>query len=324
MWDGRPFWVGNFDGQGGGDILFYYPGDQNWWLGRFDGNGSLGWNLAGNTAGFGNVADGRRFWVGNFDGQGGGEILFYYPGDQNWWLGRFDGNGALGWNLAGNTAGFGDVADGRPFWLGNFDGQGGDDILFYYPGDQNWWLGRFDGNGALSWNLAGNTAGFGQVWDGRPFWVGNLDGQGGGDVLFYYPGDQNWRLGRFDGNGSLGWKLAGNTAGFGQVWDGRPFWVSNFDGQGGDDILFYYPGDQNWWLGRLIRTGGSVASTETARWAESSPAARPVSATSRTDAPSGSATSTARAVTSSSTTRATRTGGPGGLIRPRPYVRPLS
>jgi len=106
------------------------------------GEGPLNWQRAGNTAGFGQIADGRPFWTGNFDGQGGDDILFYFPGDQNWWLGRFDGNGALNWQRAGNTAGFGQVADGRPFWTGNFDGQGGDDILFYFPGDHNWWLGR--------------------------------------------------------------------------------------------------------------------------------------------------------------------------------------
>jgi hypothetical protein len=221
----------------------------------------MSWKLAGNTAGFGQVADGRPFWVGNFDGQAGTEILFYYPGDKNWWLGRFNSSGTLTWNLAGNTAGFGQVADGRPFWVGNFDGQGRTDILFYYPGDKNWWLGRFNSSGTLTWNLAGNTAGFGQVADGRPFWVGNFDGQGRTDILFYYPGDMNWWLGSFDNNGVQSWKLIDNTAGFGQVADGRPFWVGTFYGRAGDDILFYYPGDKNWWLGNVIQllTPGSSA-----------------------------------------------------------------
>jgi len=88
VWDGRPFWVGNFDGQGGKDILFYYPGDENWWVGRFDNNGVLRWTLDGNTTAFGNVGDGRPFLVANFDGQGPDDILFYFPGDKNWWLGR--------------------------------------------------------------------------------------------------------------------------------------------------------------------------------------------------------------------------------------------
>ncbi|MCY4725922.1 VCBS repeat-containing protein [Nocardioides sp. STR2] len=252
--DGRPIWTGDFTGDGRRDVLFYYPGDKNWWLGRFDATGKLNWNLAGNTTGFGQVADGRPFWIGDFAGDHRADVLFYYPGDKNWWLGRFDGNGKLNWNLAGNTAGFGEVWDKRPFWTGDFTGDGKTDVLFYYPGDKNWWLGRFDATGKLNWNLAGNTTGFGQVADGRPFWIGDFAGDHRADVLFYYPGDKNWWLGRFDGNGKLNWNLAGNTAGFGQVWDKRPFWTGDFTGDGKTDVLFYYPGDKNWWLGRFDAT----------------------------------------------------------------------
>lgn len=251
VWDGRPFWVGDFAGDGKSDILFYFPADRNWWLGRFNSDGVLNWSLAGNTAGFGQVWDGRPFWVGDFAGDGRTDVLFYFPGDRNWWLGRFDGANRLNWNPAGNTLGFGQVWDGRPFWIGDFVAGGKTDILFYFPGDRNWWLGRFDAAGALNWTLAGNTTGFGQVWDGRPFWVGDFSGDGRSDILFYHPGDRNWWLGRFDSAGQLTWNLAGNTAGFGQVADGRPFWIGHFAGDGRDDVLFYFPGDRNWWLGRI-------------------------------------------------------------------------
>ncbi|WP_396142040.1 FG-GAP repeat domain-containing protein [Bacillus wiedmannii] len=145
--------MGDFNGDGKTDVLFYFPGDQNWWLGTFTGN-ELSWNLAGNTAGFGQVADGRPIWIGDFNGNGKTDVLFYFPGDQNWWLGTFTDN-ELSWNLAGNTTGFGQIADGRPIWIGDFNGNGKTDVLFYFPGDQNWWLGTFTDN-ELSWNLAGN------------------------------------------------------------------------------------------------------------------------------------------------------------------------
>jgi hypothetical protein len=99
--------------------------------------------------------------------------------------------------------------------------------------------------------MAGNTAGFGQVWDGRPFWVGNFDGGVADRMLFYSPFDQNWRLGRFNSNGVLSWTLVGNTASLGQVADGRPFWVGNFGGQGGDKVLSFHPADRNWSLSAL-------------------------------------------------------------------------
>jgi hypothetical protein len=247
--DGRPFWVGDFTGDGSADVLFYYPGDDNWWLGTSN-KALLVWSFAGNTAGFGHgINDGRPFWVGRFSQAARDEILFYYPGDDNWWLGSYDGN-QLAWRLAGNTAGFGHgINDGRPFWIGDINGDGRDEVLFYYPGDDNWWLGTWDGN-QLAWSFAGNTAGFGHgINDGRPFWVGRFSQAARDEILFYYPGDDNWWLGTYDGV-QLVWSFAGNTAGFGHsIADGRPFYVSDFDGDGKSEIDFYYPGDDNWWIG---------------------------------------------------------------------------
>ena len=63
--------------------------------------------------GFGNLADGRPLWAGNFSRSDRAEMLFYYPGDDNWWLGTHDG-ARFNWTLAGNTANFGHgIADGR-------------------------------------------------------------------------------------------------------------------------------------------------------------------------------------------------------------------
>lgn len=157
--DKRPFFTGDFNGDGKKEILFYYPGDGNWWLGTFVGN-TINWALVGNTSGFGNLSDGRPIWIGDFAGTGKTDVLFYYPGDRNWWLGQFNNANQLTWNLAGNTRGFGQVWDGRPFWTGDFNGAGKAVVLFYYPGDGNWWLGSFSGN-LLQWNLASNT--------GRPY-----------------------------------------------------------------------------------------------------------------------------------------------------------
>jgi len=156
--DGRPFWVGDFTGGGQSEVLFYYPGDDNWWLGTVVG-GQLSWSFVGNTAGFGHgINDGRPFWIGDFTGGGGSDVLFYYPGDDNWWLGTVVG-GQLAWSLVGNTAGFGQgINDGRPFWIGDFTGGGHSEVLFYYPGDQNWWLGSVEG-GQLAWNLVATQEG---------------------------------------------------------------------------------------------------------------------------------------------------------------------
>jgi hypothetical protein len=155
VWDGRPFWIGDFNGNNRADVLFYYLGDENWWLGSYQGTG-FAWTWGGNTSGFGQVWDGRPFWIGRFSRADRDEVLFYYPGDDNWWLGSHNGNQLI-WSFAGNTANFGHgINDGRPFWVGDFNGDGRSDVLFYYPGDGNWWLGSYQA-GTFSWSLVSNT-----------------------------------------------------------------------------------------------------------------------------------------------------------------------
>lgn len=201
--DGRPIWIGNFNGDGRDDILFRDPFSKTWWLGSFNEQKQLSWGLVGNT--FGDTADGPPFWIGDFNGDGKDDILCYAPKSKNWWLGTFSGN-KLSWSLTGNTSGFGDLADGRPFWIGSFNGDRKDDILFYFPGDHNWWLGTLNEQKQLSWSLAGNYS-LGQ-FDKDLIWIVNFNGDGKDDIL-YLDGDKNWRLGTFNGN-QLSWNIVDN------------------------------------------------------------------------------------------------------------------
>jgi hypothetical protein len=69
--------------------------------------------------------------------------------------------------------------------------------------------------------------------------------------MFYYKGDGNWWLGSM-ANGKLNWSLVNQSAGFGNLIDGNhPIWIADFSGVGHADVLFYYNGDGNWWLGNM-------------------------------------------------------------------------
>ena len=120
---------------------------------------------------------------------------------------------------------------------------------FFYPGDKNWWLGSHQGaGGQIAWSLVGNTTGFGSAPENCPVWIGNFSRNDRAEVLFYSPPDGNWWLGTHDGN-RLNWSFAGNTTGFGLLNPALPFWVGNFSRADRAEVLFYYPGDGNWWLG---------------------------------------------------------------------------
>lgn len=240
--------TGDFDGDNRSDVLTYYVDTYEWMLRSYNGVG-MKRVAVGNTSGFGNLADGRPIWAGNFAGGNQAEVLFYYPGDRNWWLGTLAG-GQLTWKLVDNTKGFGQMWPRSPFFMGNFSRTDRTQLLFYYPDDSNWWLGTYDG-ASLTWTLAGNTAGFGNLTHGQPFLSDDFDGDQHTDVMFYSPGDYNWWLATFSGT-QLTWHLVGNTRGFGNLADGRPIWSGDFTGSGRAEVLFYYPGDRNWWLGSLV------------------------------------------------------------------------
>ena len=146
-------------------------------------------------------------------------------------------------------SGLGNLADAsHPSWMGNFSRSDRAEVLFHYTGDKNWILGTFAASGELVMDLAGNTAGFGDAPVGCPTWIGNFSRSDRAEVLFHYPGDKNWWLGSHDGN-QLQWSFAGNTAGFGDAPLGCPTWIGNFSRSDRAQVLFYYPGDGNWWLG---------------------------------------------------------------------------
>lgn len=244
------FFVGNFTGQAGSEALFYCGSDGNWWLGRLGSGARLDWSLIGNTAGFGDLTRaGIRFFVGQFTRRDRIQLLFYCAGDGNWWLGEHDA-GALRWVFAGNAAGFGSLV--RPairFFTGEFTDPGRTDILFYCANDGNWWLGSL-ATGQLQWTLASNTVGFGDLT--RPairLFTDDFSGQGRTDVLFYCANDGNWWQGRF-GEGRIGWSLAGNTAGFGDLTRASILlFTGRFSNGRCADVLFYCANDGNWWLG---------------------------------------------------------------------------
>ena len=82
---------------------------------------------------------------------------------------------------------------------------------------------------------------------------GRFTGSGQSQVVLYSPIDQNWWLGTMSG-GSLGWKMAGNTSGFGDT-ASFPVYVGNFTGSA-SQLLMFSTFDQSWHLGSF--TGSTL------------------------------------------------------------------
>ena len=191
-------------------------------------------------------------WVGAFAEAQHSSVLFYDVTSDDWWLLRGQPTGGVpkfSATKVGNTVGFGHAfTDGRPFWTGDFDGDGLDEVMFYYPGDGHWFLGNIASN-QLTWTLVATTP-FSSIGAGYRSWSGKFTQTHQTEILFALP-DDYWMLFTMSGT-QLVMHGVGNTSGFGSMTDGRPFWVGNFAGDGINEMLFYYPPDDNWWMGRFV------------------------------------------------------------------------
>jgi hypothetical protein len=246
---------GDFNGDGKTDSLFYYGGNGDWWMGLSDGT-TLTWANAGNVVGFGNLLDGaHELFTGDFNGDGKTDAAFYSSGDGNWWLGASNG-ATLTWSKISTTTSFGNLLDGKHrVHVGDYDGDGKMDFSVHSSADGSWSFGVSTGT-SLTWTAAGSTGGFGNLLDGsHALYDGDFDGDGKEDVLFFYNGDDNLWLGRSNGT-ALSWSQVGNESGFGNLIDGgHRLLAGDFNGDHRTDLLFYYSGDQNWWLGLSSGTG---------------------------------------------------------------------
>jgi hypothetical protein len=138
-------WVGWFRNPPGSismqSLILYDADRRDWWYGFFHqpqsplGGPEVVWKQLGNTAGFGDLLDGRHLiFCGRIDASYQDSILFNYVADGNW----FHGTGIsdrLDWQLVGNTRGFGDLADSKHLFR-----QG------YFPWDDprgRYWSGSF-------------------------------------------------------------------------------------------------------------------------------------------------------------------------------------
>ena len=188
---------------------------------------------------------------GNFASAHQEDLVFWSREDGRCWLGRLVGD-TLRFSLAGTTASSGDAEGSAPFSTGNFTGSGKTEILFRHPIVYDYWLARFTDD-EVTPAYAGNTSRFGGAEGVSRVWTGDFTGSGKTEILFWYPGDKNYWLGRFTED-KISYALAGNTAGFGGAESVSLVRVGNFSGSGKSELLFWFAGDGNWWSGRFTGT----------------------------------------------------------------------
>jgi GxGYxY sequence motif in domain of unknown function N-terminal/GxGYxYP putative glycoside hydrolase C-terminal domain/FG-GAP-like repeat len=190
----------------------------------------------------------HELFTGDVNDDGKTDAFFYYGGNGDVWVGLSDGTN-LTWSNAGNISGFGNLLDGsHQLFTGDFNGDGKTDLAFYYNGDGSVWLGTSTGT-AFTWASLGTTA-LGNWLDGKHrVHVGDYDGNGKADFSVYDSTTGTISFGLSSG-ASLAWDSASSVGGFGDLLDGaHGLFDGDFNGDGKQDLVFFYNGDGSVWLG---------------------------------------------------------------------------
>jgi hypothetical protein len=214
--DRRPV-AGDFNGDGQTDIYWYAPGLT---AERFWKQASSTFTVSTPTGVQGTYTP----VVGDFDGDRDDDIFWYAPGSapESLWLSSNGQFRSVPTSQVGGTY--------RPF-VGDFNGSGTDDIFWYAPGaggDSIW----FATAGAFTLMVSKSVNG-----DYVPT-TGNFDAARGDDIYWYSPGgpDPLW-LSTSSRNFA---ESRARDMGAPPPGGHQPV-AGNFDGAGGDDVIWYAP-----------------------------------------------------------------------------------
>jgi hypothetical protein len=264
--------AGRFYGSGRSDLLLHHGTSIQ--LFRADGTSLRhAFSAVERVPGSWQFMPNDQVYVGDFDGDGADEVAIFNGTD--WampYLGLLDSDGAGGLRLVarydGDIPGWGGFAANDRFLVADLDGDGRDDLVVVNTDDWSMpYVGLLRSTGSgfwLSQRYDGDIPGWGGLARHDEFFVGDLTGNGTGDLVIFNGLDWSMAyVGLFSASAagySMIHRYDGDIPGWGGLAQHDKLILGDFDGDGRCD-LFVFNGD-DWamaYLGMFRSTGSGLA-----------------------------------------------------------------
>jgi len=184
---GTRIYVGDWNGDGMTDVMWYDSSDgQNYW---FVNNGDMTFTTYANPIETTAINSGTAIYVGDWNGDGLTDIMWYDSSDgQNYW---FVNNGDMTFTTYANPIETTAINSGTAIYVGDWNGDGLTDIMWYDSSDgQNYW---FVNNGDMTFTTYANPIETTAINSGTAIYVGDWNGDGLTDIMWYDSSDgQNY------------------------------------------------------------------------------------------------------------------------------------
>ncbi len=227
-YDDNIFRTGDFDGDGGTDIL-KLGSDGKAWI-RYESDTFASWNGLGS---YGKYSK-NKFYTGDFDGDGLTDVLKVGT-DEIAHINYATDGLSDSWDFKQRS--FCGDYDDNIFRIGDFDGDGEDDIL-KLGSDGKAWIKYASGSFA-SWNGLGSYGKYSK----NKFYTGDFDGDGLTDVL-KVGSDEIAHINYATDGLSDSWDLKKKS--FCDDYNDNIFLTGDFDGDGDDDVIKIGDDSKGW------------------------------------------------------------------------------
>jgi hypothetical protein len=195
--DGGELHFGDWNGDGHTDLLWHHrqQGWNNWFVSNGVSGGALTFTPYLDAVDESHVDEGGDLYLGDWNSDGLTDALWHGPGTgrNHWLINKGPAGGSLSFDVLINPINQSDMDGEGDLRTGDWNGDGRTDVLLYFDGQgfNNWFVNNGFAGATLSFTSFRNVIPPNSIGNDGAFSVGDWDGNGAVDALWY--GDDSGR-----------------------------------------------------------------------------------------------------------------------------------